>query len=166
MESTKERFFAGLKNRVLQALARHAPGATTWRVWLNRWRGVHIGQNVWIGYDAIIETSRPDLVIIRDRATVQIRATIIAHFREQLGVVIEEDATIGPGAIVLPNVTIGRGSIVTAGSVVTKSVPPKTMVQGNPARPIATVEIPLRMDVSLKEFGKGLRPIRENRPEN
>jgi acetyltransferase-like isoleucine patch superfamily enzyme len=166
MEQDEERFLPGLKNRILQAVARHAPGATTWRVWLNRWRGVHIGRDVWIGYDAIIETSRPDLVTIRDRATVQIRATIIAHFREQVGVVIEEDATVGPGAIVLPNVTIGRGSIVTAGSVVTKSVPPKTMVQGNPARPIATVEIPLRMDVSLKQFSKGLRPIRENRPEN
>jgi len=164
-EETPERFLRGLKNRILQALARHAPGATSWRVWLNRWRGVHIGKHVWIGYDAIIETSRPDLVTIRDRATVQIRATIIAHFREQLGVLIEEDVTIGPGAIVLPNVTIGRGSIVTAGSVVTKSVPPKTIVQGNPARPIATVEIPLRMDVSLKEFSKGLRPIRETLPE-
>jgi acetyltransferase-like isoleucine patch superfamily enzyme len=160
-----ERFLPGIKNRILQALARHVPGATTWRVWLNRWRGVHIGRHVWIGYDAIIETSRPDLVTIRDRAAIQIRATIIAHFREQLGVVIEEDATVGPGAIVLPNVTIGRGSIVAAGSVVTKSVPPKTMVQGNPARPIATVEVPLRMDVSLKEFGKGLRPIRENPAE-
>jgi acetyltransferase-like isoleucine patch superfamily enzyme len=166
MEGDEERFLPGLKNRILQALARHAPGATTWRVWLNRWRGVHIGQDVWIGYDAIIETSRPDLVTIRDRATIQIRTTIIAHFREQAGVVIEEDATVGPGAIVLPNVTIGRGSIVTAGSVVTKSVPPKTMVQGNPARPIATVEIPLRQDVSLKQFSKGLRPIRQNRPEN
>lgn len=161
----RERFFPALKNRILQALARHAPGATSWRVWLNRWRGVHIGQNVWIGYDAIIETSRPDLVTIRDGAAVQIRATIIAHFREQEGVIIEENATVGAGAIVLPNVTIGRGSIVTAGSVVTKSVPPNTMVQGNPARPIATVETPLTMEVSLKEFGKGLRPIRDNRRE-
>jgi acetyltransferase-like isoleucine patch superfamily enzyme len=160
METTEERLLPGLKNRVLQVLARHAPGAMSWRVWLNRWRGVHIGRQVWIGYDAIIETSRPDLVTIRDRATIQIRATIIAHFREQHGVVIEEDATVGPGAIVLPNVTIGRGSIVTAGSVVTKSVPPKTMVRGNPARPIATVEIPLRLDVSVREFAKGLRPIR------
>ena len=134
-------------------------------MWLNRWRGVHIGRQVWIGYDAILETSRPDLITIRDRATVQIRATIIAHNRELKGVVIEEDATVGPGAIVLPNVTIGRGSIVTAGSVVTKSVPPKTMVQGNPAQPIATVEIPLRLNVSLKEFAKGLRPIREQSKE-
>jgi len=73
----------------------------------------------------------------------------------------EEDATVGPGAIVLPNVTIGRGAIVTAGSVVTKSVPPKTMGQGNPAKPIAPVEIPLRLNVSLKEFAKGLRAIRD-----
>jgi len=160
MQNHRERFLPGIKNRLLQFLARHAPGATSWRVWLNRWRGVHIGRQVWIGYDAILETSRPDLITIRDRATVQIRATIIAHNRELKGVVIEEDATVGPGAIVLPNVTIGRGAIVAAGSVVTKSVPPKTMVQGNPAQPIATVEIPLRLDVSLKEFAKGLRPIR------
>jgi maltose O-acetyltransferase len=80
--------------------------------------------------------------------------------REQEGVVLEEDVTLGAGVIVLPNVTIGHGAIVTAGSVVTKSVPPKTMVQGNPAKPIATVEIPLSLDVSLKEFAKGLRPIR------
>lgn len=158
-EREEEPFFLGLKNRFLQMLARHMPGATSWRVRLNRWRGVKIGQDVWIGYDAIIETSRPDLVTIRDRATVQIRATIIAHFREQMGVVIEEDATIGPGAVIMPNVTIGRGAIVTAGSVVTKSVPPKTMVQGNPALPIAMVDVPLRLDVSVKEFAKGLRPV-------
>src|SRR5690349_20823914 len=137
------------------------PGATTMRVLLNRWRGVHIGDQVWIGYDVVIETSRPELVTIRDRATVQMRATIIAHFREQDGgVTIEEDATVGPGAIVLPNVTIGHGAIVTAGSVVTKSVPARTVVQGNPARPVATVDLPLRLDVSLKEFSKHLRPIR------
>src|SRR5207249_11389830 len=91
---------------------------------------------------------------------------IIAHNREQRGVVIEEDAVLGPGVIVLPNVTIGRGAIVTAGSVVTKSVPPKTMVQGNPARPIATVEVPLGVDVSMKEFAKGLRSVAPASPDN
>lgn len=155
-----EPLLSGLKNRFLQMVARNAPGATSLRVWLNRWRGVKIGKDVWIGYDAVIETSYPHLVTIGDRAAIGMRATIIAHFREQKGVVIEDDASIGPGAIVLPNVTIGHGAIVTAGSVVTKSVPPKTMVQGNPAKPIATVEIPLALDVSLKEFSKGLRPIR------
>src|SRR5205809_8042996 len=118
-----ERLLPGLKNRILQVLARIAPGATTTRVRLNRWRGVHIGKDVWIGYDAIIETSCPHLVTIKDRAVVGMRATIIAHMRESRSVTIEEDAIVGPGAIVLPNVTIGCGSIVTAGSVVPTSVP-------------------------------------------
>ena len=157
-----ERLLPGLKNRLLQMLARSAPGATTWRVRLHRWRGVKIGRHVWIGYDAMIETSHPHLVTIGDRSTIGIRATIIAHNREQRGVVIEEDVTIGAGAIVLPNVTIGRGAIVTAGSVVTKSVPPKTMMQGNPAKAVAIVETPLRQDVSLKEFAKSLRPIQRH----
>jgi len=159
-----ERLLRGLKNRILQFLARNAPGATTTRVRLNRWRGVNIGKDVWIGYDAIIETSCPHLVTIRDRAAIGIRVTIIAHNREQRGVIIEEDVSLGPGVIVLPNVTIGRGAIVTAGSVVTKSVPPKTLMQGNPARPVATVDIPFGLNVSVKELAKTLRPIqREGR---
>src|SRR5438128_11267033 len=84
-----ERLLPGLKNRILQMLARTAPGATTTRVLLNRWRGVNIGKDVWIGYDAIIETSCPHLVTIRDRASVGIRVTIIAHNGEQQGAVIE-----------------------------------------------------------------------------
>src|SRR6266480_7526831 len=156
-----ERLLPGLKNRILQLLARIAPGATTLRVCLNRWRGVNIGKDVWIGYDAIIETSCPHLVTIRDRAAIGVRVTIIAHYREQQGVVIEEDATLGPGVIVLPDVTIGRGAIVAAGSVVTRSVPPKTMVQGNPAQPIATVEIPLGLGVSLKELAMPFTTLRQ-----
>jgi len=160
-----ERLLRGLKNRILQFLARNSPGATTTRVRLNRWRGVNIGKDVWIGYDAIIETSCPHLVTIRDRAAIGIRVTIIAHNREQRGVIIEEDVSLGPGVIVLPNVTIGRGAIVTAGSVVTKSVPPKTLMQGNPARPVATVDIPFGLNVSIKELAKTLRPIRREAPE-
>jgi serine acetyltransferase len=159
MENMSEPLLAGLWNRILQLLARVAPGARSARVRLNRWRGVRIGKEVWIGYDAIIETSHPHLVTIHDRAWIGIRSTIIAHNREQRGVVIEEGAVLGPGVIVLPNVTIGHGAIVTAGSVVTKSVPPKTMVQGNPARAIATVEVPFGLNVSVKEFAKGLRSV-------
>ena len=161
-----EKLLPGVRNRILQWLARIAPGATTTRVLLNRWRGVKIGKDVWIGYDTIIETSCPHLVTICDRAQIGIRVTIIAHNREQQGVLIEEEAALGAGVIVLPNVTIGRGAIVTAGSVVTKSVPPKTMVQGNPARPIATVEVPLGLNVSVKEFAKGLRSVAPATPKN
>jgi acetyltransferase-like isoleucine patch superfamily enzyme len=49
-------------------------------------------------------------------------------------VVIEDNVWIGRAAIIMPGVTIGEGSIVAAGSVVTTDVPPNTMVAGNPAR--------------------------------
>ena len=153
------RFLKHSKIRILQNLARNAPGATSLRVLLHRWRGVHLGRDIWIGYDAIIETSYPEYVTIKDRATIGIRAVIIGHFRELRGVTIEEDASIGPGAIIMPNVTIGKASVVTAGSVVTTSVPPMTVVQGNPARAIAKVGIPLKMNVSLREFSTRLRPL-------
>ncbi|HTV04886.1 MAG TPA: acyltransferase [Acidobacteriaceae bacterium] len=48
--------------------------------------------------------------------------------------VIKKGATIGSGATVLPNISIGENAIVGAGSVVTKQVPPNSVVAGNPAR--------------------------------
>jgi acetyltransferase-like isoleucine patch superfamily enzyme len=145
--------------RLLQFAARACPGATTLRVWLHRGRGVKIGKRVWIGYDAVIETSYPHLVEIQDDAVVGIRATIIAHFRESRGVVIGAGAVLGPGVLVLPNVTIGQGAVVTAGSVVTCSVPPMTLVQGNPAKPIAKVGVMLGSATSLKHFSTTLKPL-------
>ena len=47
---------------------------------------------------------------------------------------IEACADVGTGAIVLPGITIGRGSIVGAGAVVTKNVAPFSVVAGVPAR--------------------------------
>lgn len=49
---------------------------------------------------------------------------------------IEDGAWIGAAAIILPGVTVGAKSIVGAGSVVTKNVPPFAVVAGNPARVI------------------------------
>jgi acetyltransferase-like isoleucine patch superfamily enzyme len=157
-----EGILSGVRNRILQEIARSVPGALSWRPRLHRWRGVNIGKNVWIGYDAIIETSYPYLVTIKDGATIGIRALIIAHFRGlDKGVVIEEEAFLGPGTIILPNVVVGRGAVVAAGSVVTTSVPPMTLVQGNPAKPVARVGVPPGMHVSFQEFSASLRPLRK-----
>ncbi|RMG92573.1 MAG: acyltransferase [Zetaproteobacteria bacterium] len=54
-------------------------------------------------------------------------------------VTIDEDAWIGAAAIILRGVHIGRGAIIAAGSVVTRSVPAWTMVAGNPAKPIRSL---------------------------
>ena len=158
-KEVKENFFRGVRNRLFQHLARILPGARSLRVSLHRWRGVRMGKGVWIGYDVILDTSRPHLITIEDGASLSMRVTVIAHFRETQGVTIGAGAFVGPGAIILPNVTIGRGAVVTAGSVVSQSVAPMTIVQGNPAVPIATCGISLSEQVTLKEFSRRLRPL-------
>ncbi|MDE6096401.1 MAG: sugar O-acetyltransferase [Muribaculaceae bacterium] len=55
-------------------------------------------------------------------------------------IVIEDKVWIGINSTILPGVKIGYGSIVGAQSVVTKDVPPMTVVAGNPARIIKTIE--------------------------
>lgn len=49
-------------------------------------------------------------------------------------VLIEDDVWIGARVIILPGVKVGKGSVIGAGSVVTKDVMPYTVVGGNPAR--------------------------------
>lgn len=150
----------GLANRLLQLLAQALPGARTVRVMLHRARGVHIGKDVFISQDVLLETEHPQLITIEDRVVIGMRGIVIAHMREKRqGVRIERDAFVGPGVIVMPNVTIGHGAVVAAGSVVTRSVPPLTVVQGNPAVPIAKCEIPLTADVTLADFSRRLRPL-------
>lgn len=55
-------------------------------------------------------------------------------------IVIEDWVYIGAGSQLMPGVTIGEGSLVAAGSIVTKSVPPGVVVGGNPARILCTVD--------------------------
>lgn len=57
-------------------------------------------------------------------------------------VVIGKAVHIGCGAVILPGVEIGDGAVVGANSVVTRSVPPYTVVAGVPAKPIKTFEAP------------------------
>lgn len=54
-------------------------------------------------------------------------------------VVIQDHVWLGTGAIVLPGVTIGRGAVIGAGSIVTRDIPPMTVAVGTPARVIRTV---------------------------
>lgn len=53
-------------------------------------------------------------------------------------VVIEDDVWIGSRVIILPGVTIGKGSVIGASAVVSKSVPPYSVVAGNPAKIVKT----------------------------
>jgi maltose O-acetyltransferase len=63
------------------------------------------------------------------------------HFEPIEGkIIIEEDCWLGANAVILPNVRIGKMSIVAAGAVVTKDVPPYTVVAGVPAKTIKQIE--------------------------
>jgi acetyltransferase-like isoleucine patch superfamily enzyme len=161
----KEGPLRGFANRILQHLARILPGAQTLRV--SRYNApaeYRLGRTSGFGYDVILDTSRPFLITLEDACALSMRVTVVAHFRGSTGIKIERDAFVGPGAIILPNVVVGRGAVVTAGSVVTRSVPPMTVVQGNPAVPVARCGIPLGPDITLKEFSQRLQLIAARRP--
>jgi maltose O-acetyltransferase len=60
-------------------------------------------------------------------------------------VVIDDGAWLCLGAMILPGVTVGKGAVVAAGAIVTKDVPPHTLVGGNPARVIRLLETEVRV---------------------
>jgi acetyltransferase-like isoleucine patch superfamily enzyme len=64
------------------------------------------------------------------------------HLAQMAPIRICEGAWIGARSIILKGVTIGAGSVVGMGSVVTKDVPPRTVVVGNPARVIQEIGAP------------------------
>jgi maltose O-acetyltransferase len=94
---------------------------------LNR---VTVHDNVLIGPDVIVlgklhRTDRVDVPMV-DQGDYTKEPTILGP-----------DAWVGARAIIMPGIVVGPGSIVGAGAVVTQNVPPRTVVAGVPARPIA-----------------------------
>ena len=90
--------------------------------------GIDIADDVMIGPNVSIITSGHPI------EPSQRRACVIAK-----PIVIEKNVWIAAGATILGGVTVGENSVVAAGSVVTRHVPPNTLVGGNPARVIRSV---------------------------
>lgn len=88
---------------------------------------VTIGKNVMMGPDCLVYTSNHKFDNIEIPMCQQ-------GFSEPKPVVIGDDVWIGARVIILPGVKIGQGSVIGAGSVVTKDVEEYTVVGGNPAR--------------------------------
>jgi acetyltransferase-like isoleucine patch superfamily enzyme len=140
------------------------PGGDSLRVSLHRRRGVRIGKGVFIGEDVYIESEYPEVVEIQDGAQISLRSTIVAHTRGPGRIVIGKDAYIGVGCVIAApanrTLTIGEGAVVTAGSVVSSSIPPYTLFGGERGRALAQVTKALPLCTEYMEFVRGLRPIR------
>lgn len=89
------------------------------------WDGLRVGNDVFIGPNASFTNDR----FPRSRQKPE----------RFLVTTIQDGASIGAGAVILPNVTIGRNAMVAAGAVVTRSVPPNAIVVGNPAKIVGYV---------------------------
>lgn len=147
--------------RIFHVLAIMMPGGERLRPYLQRLRGVKMGKNVWIGQFVWIDGLRPEAVSIGNNCTIGHRVSIIAHVRGHQGpVVIEDNVFIGPHCVILPNVRIGHGAVIKAGSVVTRNVPAQTLWGAPESTALARVTVPLMQDNSYEDFIRGLRPLR------
>lgn len=158
------------KKKLLKWFAELCPGCGV-RIWLLRKCGYRIGSQVYVGEHLVIIDDLEDdssSVVIGDRVAVAPRVTFVAHSSPNWSriapfvggskgtVVVEQDAWIGTGAVILPGVRIGEGAVVGANAVVTKDVAPYTVVGGVPARVLKSVDVPWR--------GSGAAQPRRDKP--
>ncbi len=96
-------------------------------------KGVTIGKNVWLTSGCFI----------MDGAGHSLLAERRLHDPNDVGevaeIIIEDDVWFGINTIVMPGVTIGKGAVIGAGSIVTHSIPPDVMAAGAPAKVISKI---------------------------
>jgi acetyltransferase-like isoleucine patch superfamily enzyme len=92
--------------------------------------GVEIEDEVFVGHGVVFINDR------RPRATTDDGALQTDDDWELEHTIVERRASIGSGAVILCGVRIGEGATVGAGAVVTRDVPPDSVVAGSPARPL------------------------------
>jgi maltose O-acetyltransferase len=89
-----------------------------------------IGKRVSIGHNVVFVTTDHDMGNFMERSGTSKFA----------GITIEDGAWVGACVTILPGVTIGRGSVVAAGSLVTQSIPPNKLAGGVPARTVKSLD--------------------------
>jgi acetyltransferase-like isoleucine patch superfamily enzyme len=138
-----------LRKKILKRWARNAFFPST-RVGMLRLCGFNIGDEVYIADDLIIveELAERGNITIGHRVSIAPRVTLVTSSHPnrsrirpfapvaQGPIVIEDDAWLGAGCVILPGVRIGRGAVVGANSVVAQDVLPLHVVAGQPARTV------------------------------
>lgn len=103
-------------------------------------------KKVWIGNKCHFDNKFPENIIIEDNVCISSEVTIFCHFdasgsiknhpikRYKKKVILEEGVFVGPKSIIMPGVIVRKNTFVRAGSVITKSTSPNTIVYGNPQK--------------------------------
>lgn len=145
-------------------LAFMGPGGGSLRPWLHRMRGVKVGRAVWISHFVYIDDLHPDGISIGENTTIGLRTTIFAHLYwgplrpdHDGKVTIGKNVFIGPHCVILPNVQIGDGAVIKAGTVVSRNVPPHTLWGTPSAESLGEATIPLTAEHTYEEFVQGMR---------
>lgn len=146
--------FRKAKKKIFKYLAKNIP-VYKLRIYLYKKCGYIIGEQVYIAEGLTIAEKLEDVnnIIIGDRVAIGPNVILLSssdpNFSrigpfvkiERGKVVIENDAWIGAGSIIFPNITIGECAVVGAGSVVTKNVEAYAKVVGVPAKKIGEVKV-------------------------
>ena len=128
---------------------------SSWVIRLQRSRGVKIGENCHFSPYVLIDLIYPSMISIGKNVTIGSNTMIFAHYnptsnaflkengypREVKPVTIDDGAVIGPGSIITMGTTIGKNSIIGAGSIGSNTIPDFSVALGNPARIIKKLNL-------------------------
>lgn len=123
-------------------------------------RGISFGENIRVNRGAMLD-GRGSKIIIGNNVDIAIDAIVWTlshdpsspeHATFSKNVIIEDYAWIGARSIIMPGVTIGKGAVIAAGSIVTKDVPSMSIVGGNPAKHIKTRVNHLNYNININSF--------------
>lgn len=117
-------------------------------IYINYGKNTKIGKNVFINFDCVFldlgGITIEDNVLIAPKVNLLSEGHAVSPAERQSLVSghihIRKNAWIGAGATILPGVTIGENAVVAAGAVVSKDIPPNTVVGGIPAKIIKSIQ--------------------------
>jgi len=137
-------FVKGAFNHIISLIITYLIGWPRARNKLFRFTGMKIGKNCHISQKAAPDPLLPDLIEFEEGSGCGIGVKMLTHNAMHIKhgtfsfgpIKVCENARIGAYSILLPGVTIGKGSIIGAGSVVTEDIPPYSIAYGVPAKVI------------------------------